>query len=157
PAVQQAKQCCYSVAVSTTAAGVLSELVLADADEAVRDDADEGILDAALAELLEYGLRRTSVSNIARRPDVNRVTVYRRFGSKTGLIQAVILRESRRFLASLEDEIDPADTLEDQLVEGLALGIRRARLQPLMTHLLASEPEVMLPLMTGDCAPVVAL
>lgn len=134
---------------------VAPELVLPA--PAAAQSADELILDAALAEILEYGLRRTSVSDVARRAGVSRVTVHRRLGSKTDLVRAVLLREAARFLAELQSLTDASASLEDRLVEGFSTGVQCAREHPLIGRLLVSEPDVVLPLLTVDAGPVLAV
>jgi AcrR family transcriptional regulator len=120
------------------------------------DEVAERILDAALDRFSTYGVRRTSVEDIARAVDVNRVTVYRRFSSKQALLQAVVARETRRFFAALDaatrDEPDP----RERFVEAFALGVAMSREHPLLTRLLATEPETLLPVLTVDAEPVLA-
>ncbi len=55
-------------------------------DEA--DPATERLPDAALAQFEDMGLRRTTIEDIAKRAGVDRVTVYRRLGSKDDVIQS---------------------------------------------------------------------
>ncbi|GAA3942739.1 TetR/AcrR family transcriptional regulator [Actinomadura viridis] len=120
--------------------GLLARL----SDDGSEDDLDTRILDAALAEFETYGLRRVSAEDVARRAGVARTTIYRRFGNKDNLAQAVILRECRRFLTSIADATEGLPTAEDALVEGFVVGLRGARTQPLMTRVLHSEPEAFL-------------
>jgi len=102
------------------------------------------ILDAALAEFETYGLRRVSVEDVARRAGVARTTIYRRFSNKDQLLQAVILRECRRFLSEISAATEGLSA-RDALVEGFVAGLREARSNPLLTRVLQSEPEVFLP------------
>ncbi|MFG1998933.1 TetR/AcrR family transcriptional regulator [Spirillospora sp. NPDC048911] len=109
------------------------------------DDLDTRILDAALAEFETYGLRRVSVEDVAKRAGVARTTIYRRFTNKEQLLQAVILREVRRFLTAIADATEDLPTPEDAVVEGFVAGLQGARTHPLMTRVLQSEPEAFLP------------
>ncbi|GAA2419571.1 TetR/AcrR family transcriptional regulator [Actinomadura vinacea] len=109
------------------------------------DDLDARILDAALAEFETYGLRRVSVEDVAKRARVARTTIYRRFTGKEQLLQAVILRECRRFLTSIAEATENLPGPEDAIVEGFVVGLRGARTHPLMTRVLQSEPEAFLP------------
>jgi AcrR family transcriptional regulator len=127
------------------------------ADEPAEDATGERILDATLEQVQLFGLRRTSVEDTARRAGVGRMTVYRRFGSKDGLVEALLLRESRRFFAGLDRAIGPLATAEERVVEGFAAGLRGARGHPLLSGLLATEPEVLLPYLTVDGGPVLGL
>ena len=68
------------------------------------EDADavtERILDAALGQFEDFGLRRSTMEDIARRCGLSRITIYRRFPKKENLIEAVVLRELRNFLGDL--------------------------------------------------------
>lgn len=137
-----------------TDASSLLELVLG---EAGTDGVGETILDAALEEFLAYGLRRTNVDTVARRAKVSRATLYRRFDGKDVLVQAVLVRECRRFFGSVVAATDHLSTVEERLVEGFVVGVRYAREDRLMNRLLASDPEALLPYLTVNGAVVVAV
>ncbi|MEV0378607.1 TetR family transcriptional regulator [Nonomuraea sp. NPDC050643] len=114
------------------------------------DDSLDRILDAAYAGLLEQGLRRLTMDEVARRAGLSRVTVYRRFARKGDLIQAVILRELRRFLRAFEQALAPLPTRADQVAEGFAITLRLVRGHPLLSRLIATEPGTILPLLTVE-------
>ncbi|MCQ7029827.1 TetR/AcrR family transcriptional regulator, partial [Escherichia coli] len=61
-------------------------------------EATDRILDGAMSQAEEFGLRRFTMDDVARRVGVSRVTVYRYFPKKDQLIEAILLRELRRFL-----------------------------------------------------------
>jgi AcrR family transcriptional regulator len=109
-----------------------------------------------LAEFLAYGLRRTTVDTVARRAKVSRATLYRRFRDKDALVQAVLVRECRRFFGSIADAVAGVSTAEDRLVEGFVVGVRYARTDRLLNRLLASDPEALLPYLTTNGELVVA-
>ncbi|MFB4311543.1 TetR/AcrR family transcriptional regulator [Actinomadura sp. GTD37] len=125
-----------------TAGGLAARLAVPEGDA---DDLDTRILDAALAEFETYGLRRVSVEDVAKRAGVARTTIYRRFTNKEQLLQAVILRECRRFLTAIAEATQDLASAEDAVVEGFVVGLRSARTHPLMTRVLESEPEAFLP------------
>jgi AcrR family transcriptional regulator len=131
----------------------LLDLVLAEPDT---DRVGESIVDAALAEFLAYGLRRTTVDTVARRAKVSRATLYRRFRDKDALVQAVLVRECRRFFGGIADAVANVSTVEGRLVEGFVVGVRYARADRLLNRLLASDPEALLPYLTTNGALVVA-
>jgi AcrR family transcriptional regulator len=121
------------------------------------DEVSVRILDAALAEYLDHGLRRTSVDEVARRAGLGRATLYRRFASRDELVQAVLVRESRRFFAAINDAVESLPTVAQRLVEGFVVGLRTAREQPLLGRLLQSEPEFLLPFLTIHGGPAIAI
>ncbi|TDC45874.1 TetR/AcrR family transcriptional regulator [Actinomadura sp. KC345] len=127
---------------ATTAEGLLARLA---APEDGADDLDTRILDAALMEFETYGLRRVSVEDVAKRAGVARTTIYRRFTNKEQLLQAVILRECRRFLTAIAEATEDLASPGDAVVEGFVVGLQSARTHPLMTRVLESEPEAFLP------------
>lgn len=112
---------------------------------------------AALEEFTEHGIRRTSMEDVARRAGVSRMTVFRRFENKQGLLEVVIAREVRRGMDELDSLWDGAETLEDRLVEGFAFAGRYVRHHPLFEGILRREPEVLLPPLTIDGGPVLGL
>lgn len=115
------------------------------------------ILDGALAAFLEFGIRRTSMGEVAKRSKLSPATLYRRFAQKNDLVRAVAIREAQRFIEEVDARIDPAASAEDQVVEGFVgftLGVRNNRL---LTRLLVTEPEFTLPLLTTDAGPFLAL
>jgi AcrR family transcriptional regulator len=122
------------------------------------DDGDRGrVLDAALASFIDFGIRRTSMGDIAKRSRLSPATLYRRFAQKSDLVQAVGLREVRRFLADVDRRIDHSASAEEQTVElfvAFADGLRRHKL---LRRLLDTEPEIVLPMLTVRGAPVLDL
>jgi AcrR family transcriptional regulator len=115
------------------------------------------ILRAALDQFVDVGIRRSTVADVARRAGLSRVTVYRRFPRKADLVRAVALAELRRFLAGLDAAAAELPTAADRLVEGFVACVRAVRTHPLLLRLLGTEPEALLPLLTLDFAPWLAL
>ncbi len=137
-----------------TDAGALLDLVLSKHEN---DPVAETILDAALDEFMAYGLRRTNVEVVAKRAKVSRATLYRRFDGKDALVQAVLVRECRRFFTGIVAATGHLSTVEDRLVEGFVVGVRYAREDRLMNRLMASDPEALLPYLTVNGGLVVAV
>jgi AcrR family transcriptional regulator len=124
------------------------------------EDADavtERILDAALGQFEDFGLRRSTMEDIARRCGLSRITIYRRFPKKENLIEAVVLRELRNFLGDLVSVGAPGATPEDRMVERVAFALLYLRNHPLLRRLLRTEPEAILPSLTVNGGPVVDL
>ncbi|MFJ6071346.1 TetR/AcrR family transcriptional regulator [Streptomyces sp. NPDC093065] len=106
------------------------------------------ILDAALEQFTVFGLRRSSMDDVARRAGVSRVTVYRRFQNKDTLVEQTLLRENRRFFQRLDAAVAALPTMEERVVEGFVVALRHTRAHPLFGGLLRLEPEVVLPYLT---------
>jgi AcrR family transcriptional regulator len=112
-------------------------------------DADH-ILDAALDLAAASGLRHLTMEDVARRAGVGRMTVYRRFGTRDALLDALAGREARRCLAEL-DAASPVDApLEEQVRAGFATAQRLIREHPLLARLARVEPESVLVAFTGS-------
>ena len=85
------------------------------------------------------------------------MTVFRRFTSKQGLAGVVIARELRRAMAEIDRRWGAASTIQERLVEGFGFAVSFVRGHPLFDKLLRAEPDMLLPLLTVDGAPVLAL
>ena len=59
---------------------------------------DEALLDATQACVLAVGVRRTTMTDVARRAGVSRMTLYRRYADVTSLMQALMTREFTQIL-----------------------------------------------------------
>jgi TetR/AcrR family transcriptional regulator, repressor for uid operon len=108
------------------------------------DATSERILDAALALAAASGLRHLTMDDVARRAGVGRMTVYRRFSDRDGLVEALVIRETRRCLAALDGAADASQPIADQVAEGFVTSIRLATEHPLLARLTRVEPEVVL-------------
>src|ERR1700744_376519 len=126
-------------------------------DEPDTDEVGVRILDAALAEYLAHGFRRTSVDDVARRAGIGRATVYRRFAARDEIVQAVLVRETRRFFADIAEATKQLPSLADRLVEGFVVGLRNAREHSLLQQILTSEPDVSIPFLTTRGGPAMAV
>jgi AcrR family transcriptional regulator len=127
--------------------------------QATDDDGDEvtrRILDAALEQFELFGLRRSTVEDVAKRAGLARVTIYRRFPTKHDLMVAVIVREARRAFAEVDAAVSRVDGVEQRIVEGFVATLTLARHHPLLRRLLSTEPEVVLPYFTLQGGPVLA-
>jgi AcrR family transcriptional regulator len=112
-------------------------------------------LDAALEEFAQFGLRRVTMEDVARRARVHRVTIYRRFEGKDALAGAVIMRELHRFLAAFTEAMAAVQGgLTEQVAEGFVFTLRFARTNLLLTRLLEIEPETLLPHLTVQAGPL---
>jgi AcrR family transcriptional regulator len=116
------------------------------------------ILDAALAEFTEFGLRRVTMEDVARRAGVHRVTIYRRFDNKSALVQAVILRELHIFLTSFGDVMRTVSGgIAELVAEGFVFTLQGIRTNRLVTRLLAIEPDTIVPYFTVEGGPFLTM
>lgn len=116
-----------------------------DPAQATPDDpVSERILDAALELAAASGLRHLTMEDVARTAGVGRATVYRRFGDRDRLVDALSVREARRCLAALATASDPAAPVLDQFVEGFAVSVRLLHEHPLLRRLVLVERQILL-------------
>ncbi|WP_433525048.1 TetR/AcrR family transcriptional regulator [Nocardia pseudovaccinii] len=119
------------------------------------------VLDAALLAFLDFGIKRTSMVEVARRCGLSLATLYRRFASKSDLIQAVGMRQARQFVeevdAAQQRQVDRDADAEDQIVELFVAFLNGLRGNKLLDRLLKTEPEIVLPYLTVKGAPVLEL
>ncbi|MBA2506620.1 MAG: TetR/AcrR family transcriptional regulator [Thermoleophilaceae bacterium] len=114
------------------------------------DEVSERILDGALAVAAASGVRNLTMDLVAQRAGVGRMTVYRRFGERDKLVEALSVREARRCLAQLEAAVDPELELGDRVAEGFVVAMRIAREHPLLNRLARLEPDTVLTTLTAD-------
>lgn len=117
----------------------------------------EEVLDAALAQFEEIGIRRSTVEDIARRAGIDRVTVYRRIGSKDDVIQAVLAREARRLIAEVNLATAPLPTFEERLATAFATAVLSLRHNALFDRMLLLDGDTVLPRITTQAGPLLAL
>lgn len=109
---------------------------------------DDALLDAARACVLSVGVRRTTVTDVARRAGVSRMTLYRRFPDVTSLIQALMTREFTAIIGQLEAELAALPTARAQLVAAAIDGADRLAGNPLFLRIVDVDPELLLPYVT---------
>ncbi|WP_091099252.1 TetR/AcrR family transcriptional regulator [Nonomuraea pusilla] len=97
---------------------------------------NERVLDAARECVLAYGVRRTTLTDVARRAGVSRMTIYRRWPDVRTLVADLMTREWVRVVAEL-DTSDP--------VRAIVEGVRRLRAHPLLRKIVEADPELLVP------------
>ncbi|NNH74701.1 TetR/AcrR family transcriptional regulator [Nocardia uniformis] len=117
------------------------------------DSVEARILDAALVQFEQVGIKKTTIEDIARRAGVDRVTVYRRVGSRDDVVQIVATREVQRVLAALAEIAERHSTLPDLVADLFVTVVTRWRTHPLVDRMLSLEPERLLPQLTTAGAP----
>ena len=112
----------------------------------------ERILTAARSMLVEHGLRRTSLADVARAAGVSDATLYRRFPNRETLLETLVAREVRAFIAQVDERITAIADPEERLVTAFVMLTRALREHDLVQRLLVTDRDRVLPLLTTDGA-----
>jgi AcrR family transcriptional regulator len=113
------------------------------------------VLDAAAACFARYGVRRTSVQDVAKQLGVNRTTIYRQAGNIEHMASLLAIRETHRILATLPHRVSwpvgpPA------VVDLMATLVAEARAHPVLAKMLADERDTVGALLAGDAPQLLA-
>lgn len=125
------------------------------------------VLDAAAACFARFGVRRTSVQDIAKQLGVNRTTIYRQAGNVEQLASLLAIRETHRTLATLPRRMSwPIGPRS--IVDMMATLVTEAREHPVLAKMLTDERDLIGSMLAGDApqllnritaalAPVIAM
>ncbi|WP_280415035.1 TetR/AcrR family transcriptional regulator [Nocardia carnea] len=123
----------------------------------LQDGIEARILDAALIRFGEFGVKKTTIEDIARQAGVDRVTIYRRVGSRDDVVQAVVSREVAAVLTEVDAISTRHDRLDDMIADIFVTIITRWREHVLVRRMLDVEPERILEKLTIEGGPVFAM
>lgn len=98
-------------------------------------------LDAAREAILAVGWSRTTLTDIARRAGLSRMTLYRRWPEMNALLADLMTRE----WASLVDLGSPSTHHRTRLVHGIVGTVAALRDNELFTRIIELDPEMLLP------------
>lgn len=98
------------------------------------------ILDAAEQCIRRFGIRKTTVGEVARVGSLSRGSIYRHFSDKGALIEGVLLRRQLMHLDHAEAELIKQPTLVDKVVSTVLTG-RRELEEGVYGDLMETEPE----------------
>ncbi|MGB8650791.1 MAG: TetR/AcrR family transcriptional regulator [Mycobacteriales bacterium] len=106
----------------------------------------DALLDAARDCVMDVGLRRTTLADVARRAGVSRMTVYRQFSDLDTLVGALLTRELVAVLDEVDARVRSLPTARERLVAAAVEVVRRLDAHPLYRRVLDLDPELLLPL-----------
>ncbi|WP_327677296.1 TetR/AcrR family transcriptional regulator [Streptomyces sp. NBC_00467] len=105
----------------------------------------DAVLDAARDCVLAVGVRRTTLTDVARRAGVSRMTLYRRWPDVRTLVGDLMTREWIAVAQGALPQADDSAPTRDRLVDGLAAGAQAFRAHPLFRKIIDVDPELLLP------------
>src|SRR5690349_22475114 len=105
----------------------------------------DAYLDAARECILDVGWRRTTLTEVARRAGVSRMTIYRAWSDMPQLLGDLMTREwgavVAEAVAAEDTELDPVT----QLVHEVVGTVRALRENELFVRIIELDPELLLP------------
>jgi AcrR family transcriptional regulator len=122
---------------------------VASSQPVAEPEADQ-ILDAARSTVLDFGLRRATVTEVARRAGLSRITVYRRYRDGGELIRALMIREFSALIERAQRETEGSAPGRQRVVELLCGGVALLAENALFVRLLTLEPERLIPYLVGE-------
>ena len=123
-----------------------------------RQQVRDALLDAAQEITVTSGWHRLRMGAVAAEVGVSRQTLHAEFGTRDSLGQALIMRETERFLTGVADCLQRhPGKLGTAVSEAVAYTLRRAAEDPLLRTVLTSArggDDTLLPLLTTRSEPV---
>src|SRR6476469_9440154 len=105
---------------------------------------DDAYLDAAREAILAVGWSRTTLTDVARRAGVSRMTLYRRWPDMQTMLADLMTREWARTVADTGIP-DGAGNALSRLTRGVVATVAALRVNPLLRRIIEVDPEVLLP------------
>ena len=102
---------------------------------------DDALLDAARAGIVALGWRRSTLTDVARRAGVSRMTIYRRWQDMQSLVADLMTRE----WSGLAAEPPTAGSARERLAVGVAATVAALRGNELFRTIVEVDPELLLP------------
>ncbi|WP_395570655.1 TetR/AcrR family transcriptional regulator [Streptomyces sp. BK79] len=106
---------------------------------------NDAVLDAVRDCVLAVGVRRTTMTDVARRAGVSRMTLYRRYPDVRTLVGDLMTREWVAVATDAVPEPGPGGGARQRIVEQLVRGVEAFRAHPLFRKIVDVDPELLLP------------
>ncbi|MFC7896035.1 TetR/AcrR family transcriptional regulator [Streptomyces sp. NPDC057381] len=106
---------------------------------------NDTVLDAVRDCVLAVGVRRTTMTDVARRAGVSRMTLYRRWPDVRTLVGDLMTREWIAVATGAIPDARPGLDTRPRIVEGLVTGVEAFRAHPLFRKIVDVDPELLLP------------
>jgi AcrR family transcriptional regulator len=102
------------------------------------------VLGAARDSILAVGWRRTTLTDVARRAGVSRMTIYRHWPDMQTLLADLLVREWGALLATTPVAAE-SEVTASGLADGVVAVVRALRVDPLFARIVEVDPELLLP------------
>src|SRR3954463_9405289 len=111
---------------------------------------NESVLDPLLAAardcVMDVGLKRTTLADVARRAGVSRMTVYRQYGDLQTIVNKLLECELLALIEQARGDVAPLPTARERMVEAGVRTVEALAHHPLYRRVLDLDPELLLPL-----------
>jgi AcrR family transcriptional regulator len=107
-------------------------------------DRHNGYLDAARDAILDVGWKRTTLTDVARRAGVSRMTIYRAWPDMQTLLADLMTREWAG-VATAVPEAEGDDVRPERVAGGVVAAVRALRANPLFRRILDVDPDLVVP------------
>ncbi|MDT7548063.1 MAG: hypothetical protein QOE84_457 [Actinomycetota bacterium] len=104
------------------------------------------LLSAARACVMDVGLKRTTLADIARRAGVSRMTVYRQYADLQTIVSELLTCELVALIDRSRAAVEELPTARERLVEAGVRTVEELAHHPLYRRVLDLDPELLLPL-----------
>lgn len=111
------------------------------------------LVDAALQCFVNFGVRKTSLTDVANQAGVSRTTTYRTFSDKDGLVRSVVEAEVGRFVDALDTAVDWQQPLEQALEQAVEFTLDYLQQHRLLQRVLSREPDQLTNVVIGQHEP----
>ena len=110
-----------------------------------KPDPDAVFLDAARDSILAVGFRRSTLTDIAKRAGVSRMTIYRRWDDMQTLLADLLVREWDTALRDALFATASSDPTPAAIARGVTETVRLLREDELFARIVDVDPELLLP------------
>jgi AcrR family transcriptional regulator len=114
-----------------------------------RNNAERGtadrLLDAAREAILSVGWKRTTLTDVANRAGVSRMTVYRTYPDMPALFGDLMTREWAEVVAAVDATEDPVGEWPERIAARLVGTVAALRDNDLLRRIVDVDPELLLP------------
>lgn len=111
----------------------------------IGDTSSDALLDAAREAILDVGWSRMTLTDVARRAGVSRMTIYRRWTDTQALLADLLTREWTELTARVAARLSTDGPAIDAVADGVVASVRAVRRDPLMSRVIERDPELLLP------------
>lgn len=114
-----------------------------------RSTVAQRVLAAARSSVLDRGISRVTMSDVARGADVSRTTLYRHYADVEAVLRDLMTVEFDAIVRAAAATADVRVTGRERLVATVVDGCRRTRANPLFRKIVDVDPEFFLPYVTA--------